>query len=144
MLAKLLGKSNDRLLLQTFTELETAVGNRGIDAKLVGDILKSSHFAIKALRLDSADSTPLEVYNALRANVGKKKPICKYDYVGVVVKDRCISLNEKDVAADDKNNASFSSRSLKHMQVELKKEIILRYKKVADGNRVVNRLLSSL
>lgn len=144
-LVTLLGRSNDRLLLKTIEELELATGCRGIDVKLLGDILHYSHKTVQKLGLDSADSTPLEVYGALRSGYGKIRSSEKNSYAGIVVRGRCISLSLDDLARDDKMDATFSDRSVECMQKALMSELKRRYEKAAgDHNRVVTRLLSSL
>jgi uncharacterized protein (TIGR00730 family) len=50
-------------------QLETATGNEGVDAKLVGDITKSMHDTLGALRLDDKDVTGQEAYAALLARI---------------------------------------------------------------------------
>lgn len=141
-LAKLLGRADDRLFLRTIEELEMATGHKGIDVRLVGEVLHQAHVAIKTLGLDSADSTALEVYNALRANgPGKETPA----FTGVIVHDRCISLHKKDLRLDADMEAQFSNRSIGHMQKALLGELKQRYKKAAgEHNLVATRLLASL
>ncbi|NLA42829.1 hypothetical protein GX865_01550 [Candidatus Saccharibacteria bacterium] len=144
-IASLLGRSNDRLFLKTIEELELATGNTGIDAKLLGDILQHSHKTIQKLRLDSADSTPLEVYNVLRLNLSKIRSSDKNSYACLMVRGRCISLNIDDLTRDEKSSSKFNDRSLDYVRKSLLTEIKNRYQKAAgDHNRVVKRLLSSL
>ncbi len=144
--AKLLGRSEDRLFVKTIEDLEVATGHKSVDVKLIGDVLHQAHVAIKKLGLDSADSTALEVYNALRVaqksgKLGKNTAA----YVGIIVHERCISLNEKDLATDESLGAGFNDRTIGHMQKALLAELKRRYIEAAGAhNRVASRLLASL
>ncbi len=46
-------------------QLEKASGHHGTDARLIGDITKKAHDAMRKLGLDPADTTGIEFYNAL-------------------------------------------------------------------------------
>lgn len=50
-------------------KLEKASGNQGVDTRLIGDITKKAHDAMRRLDLDPADTTGTELYRALLARV---------------------------------------------------------------------------
>lgn len=144
VLVDLLGRSEDKLLLVTIEDLEKATGSRGIDVRLVGDVLHRAHKVIRTLGLDSSDSTAMELYNALRVN-DNEDVLHNTSYVGMIIDKKCISFNAKDIAADEKVGARFEQRSLKHMQEALAQELAKRYMAKAGAYEViVKRLLKSV
>ena len=50
-------------------QLEEASGKKGIDTKLIGDIIEKTHQATRDLGLDHADTTGRELYQALLAKI---------------------------------------------------------------------------
>jgi hypothetical protein len=50
-------------------QLEKASGEKGIDARLIGEIIEKSHQCMRVLGLDPADSTAKEFYQALLSKV---------------------------------------------------------------------------
>jgi hypothetical protein len=50
-------------------QLEEATGKKGIDVKLIGDILEKTHDATRRLGLDHTDTTGRELYHALLAKI---------------------------------------------------------------------------
>lgn len=50
-------------------QLEQASGRQGTDTKLIGDILKKAHDAMRKLKLDPKDTTGPELYQALIAKI---------------------------------------------------------------------------
>lgn len=143
-LATLLGRPKDKLLLLTLEDLEKATGSKGVDVKLLGDILHRAHGAMRALKLDSTDTTAKELYNALRVN-DDEDILRKTAHVGLIVGNACISFNADDIAADNKKSVQFEERSLRHMQKALLEEVKQRYEaKAPASDRLVPRLLSKL
>lgn len=129
MLAALLGRESDTLLLHTITTFEKTTGTESVDVALMGDIWKKSHTAIRSLGLDSNDSTPLEVYNALRTKVagGATSIVKNTAHVGIMIDGECISLNKEDILQDHEKSVGFIDRSLANMRNELLNEIERRY-----------------
>lgn len=50
-------------------DLEKASGHQGVDARLIGDITRKTHQAIRELGLDSTNTTGKELYHALLARI---------------------------------------------------------------------------
>lgn len=61
--------AEEPLFSQSVRQLEKASGHHAADARLIGDILKLAHDRIRKMRLDPADSTGKEVYQALMNRV---------------------------------------------------------------------------
>lgn len=129
MLAALLGRESDTLLLHTIATFEKTTGTESVDVALMGDIWKRSHAVVRKLGLDSNDSTSLEIYNVLRAKAadGTIATMTNTSYVGVVIDGECISLNKADILEDHKKSVAFADRSLAAMRNELLNEIERRY-----------------
>ena len=64
-------KKDDPILSLALTKLEQAVGHAGVDVRLIADNRHKAHDILRTLRLDPANSTALEVYNALKSHVAK-------------------------------------------------------------------------
>ncbi|MFZ1360991.1 MAG: hypothetical protein WAS27_03155 [Candidatus Saccharimonadales bacterium] len=61
--------AEEPLFSQSVRQLEQASGQYAADVKLIGDILASAHDRMRQLRLDPADSTGHEIYQALMNKV---------------------------------------------------------------------------
>lgn len=143
MLARLLGR-NDIMFTVTMEDLEKSTGRQGIDVRLVGDVLHVSHRVIRRLGLDSADTTPLELYNALRVN-DDDGLLNDSDFAGIFFEGECISFNAADIKEDEQKNHTFEDRSLSHMHRALEKEITKRYKESRPGNdKMISRILLNI
>lgn len=143
LLARLLDRHDTRFRV-TMTDLEKATGKQGIDIKLVGDILHASHDMVRKMGLDSADTTPIELYNAL-INCTDIGLFAGTKYSGIILDDECISLNIEDVQYAKESKASFSDRSSVHLKESLVKEIKKRYKNSLHGNqKIIDRTLAEL
>lgn len=64
-------KAEEPLFSHALTQLERASGNSGADTRLIGDITKKAHQTMRALGLDSADTTGQEFYQALLSRIAK-------------------------------------------------------------------------
>ncbi len=62
-------QAEEPLFTQSVRQLEKASGHHGADTRLIGDILALAHDRMRQLRLDPADSTGKEVYQALMNKV---------------------------------------------------------------------------
>ena len=141
-LAKLIGRQDDKLLLATIDDLEKVTGSKGIDVTLLGEIISRSHNVIRALNLDSRDTTARELYQALRV-AHAREALELVDYLGVEVDGECISLNAHDLAEDVKKNVSFEQRTLGGMQAALAGELARRYMENATHHeKIVRRLVT--
>lgn len=61
--------AKEPLFSLSLKQLEEASGKKGIDTKLIGDIIGKTHDATKKLGLDHADTTGPELYHALLAKI---------------------------------------------------------------------------
>ena len=123
-LQDLLG-AKEPLFMTAMHHLEKATGHDGIDVRLIGDIIGRGHAVLRRLGLDPADTTPHELYNALRAHAHDDGLFDETSYVGLVYDGEVISLNRKDVA--DNQTTEYDQRSLRHMRCQLQHEIVDRY-----------------
>ena len=126
-LARLLGRSDDSLLIYTINNFEKTTHSSNVDVVLISDIWKKSHNCIKKLGLDSTDSTPREIYQALINYNDTKKLLKNCEYVAVAIGDEIISLNIEDLKQDKANSSTFEMRSLYFMRQALLNEIEARY-----------------
>src|SRR3990167_7948918 len=58
-------QAKDPLFTLAIKQLEDHTGNKGIDTKLIGELLAKSHAAMRTLKLDPADTKGVELYNSL-------------------------------------------------------------------------------
>jgi hypothetical protein len=57
--------AEEPIFSKSLSQLEKASGSQGADAKLVGDIIAKAHVSMRQLGLDPADTTGMELYQAL-------------------------------------------------------------------------------
>lgn len=117
--------ANDSLFLMAVHNLEKATGHDGVDVRLIGDIVARAHAVMRKLGLDPADTTPQELYSALRAHAKSKELFEETDFVGLVLNGEVISFNPDDVRRNHTRN--YSERLLEGMRNALKQEIVDRY-----------------
>jgi hypothetical protein len=110
--------------------LEKSTGNSGIDLRLIADIFENAHKVMRAIGLDTKDTTVKELYHSLIAAVKKEnieELLYETDYVLYVVGDDIISFNLIDVIENAHHELNFESRIISHGQRSLRGEIIERY-----------------
>ena len=142
-LKQLLGNDHP-LFVANLVALERAVGNDGVDAKLLGDILERGHRVLRSLGLDPSDTTALEAYKALNARASDthmREQFSDTDYVLLVLGDSLVSLNLHDIIENAHHQLKFENRLLGHAQRHLRMEIIRRY---AEHDRSDNELVHKL
>lgn len=61
--------AKEPLFSLSLKQLEEATGKKGIDTKLIGDIIEKTHTATQKLGLDHGDTTGKELYHALLAKI---------------------------------------------------------------------------
>ncbi len=125
-------------------QLERATGNAGIDTRLVADITHQAHEAMRRLGLDPADTTGVELYNALKSAVrsGRAETILgSLGYVLLNLGDGPISFNIQDVIENTHHELAFVQRQMGHAKRHLRLEIIKRY---AAHDRVHPQLVQEL
>lgn len=110
-------------------KLERAVGNEGVDVRLIADITHKAHETIRELGLDPAHTTALEAYNALRGYVKStgEHALFTADFVLFVLNGETVSFNLIDLLEDIHEDRSFKDRSLEHGRKALAGEIVIRY-----------------
>lgn len=142
-LAALLGRSNDALLLATLSDLEKKTGSKGIDVQLLSEILQNAHNIMRSLRLDIADITAKELYQALQGNSAQLKGV--HEYTGLVVRGSLVSFNAGDVTENNLKKAIFTKRTSVRMHDALAAEIAARYLNESHHHeRIVRRLLATI
>lgn len=141
-LAELLGHDHP-LFVANVAAMEKSAGNAGIDIKLIADITRAGHDTMRQLGLDTADTTPDELFQALNSAVKAGRGDLFFDtkYVIVNVGGEAISLNEKDIQSNIDQDRYFNERSLEHARRQLRSELIKRY---ADHERTNNKTINNL
>lgn len=62
--------AKEPLFSLSLKQLEEASGHKGVDVKLIGDIIEKTHTTTQTLGLDNKDTTGRELYYALQAKIG--------------------------------------------------------------------------
>ncbi|MCA9335188.1 carbohydrate kinase family protein, partial [Candidatus Saccharibacteria bacterium] len=142
-LRQLLG--NDHPLFATnLVALEKAVGNDGVDVKIIGDILERGHRILRSIGLDPADTTGLEAYKSLNSHAKSdefKAQLRDTDFVLLTFGDDLVSFNLHDIVENTHHQLRYEDRVLGHAQRHLRAEIIRRY---AEHDRSNNELVHKL
>ncbi len=137
--------SNDHpLFTRTLAEFERAVGNEGIDTRLIADITEKAHSAMRQLGLDPADTSAEELYHALGAIVMNDNPTTIFkdcEYVLLRFPEGPVSFNEQDVVENAHHELPFKNRVVGHAQRHLRIEIIKRY---AEHDRTSGEMVHEL
>lgn len=123
-------KKDDPLLSLALTKLEQAVGNVGVDVRLIADNRHKAHDILRAFRLDPANSTAIEVYNALKSHVAKSdrtQELLATDYVLYEFDGEVVSFNVIDILEDIREGNDFRHRTLSHGRRALMGEVMHRY-----------------
>ncbi len=110
--------------------LEQATGNAGVDTRLIADITQIAHQVLRALGLDTANTTGLELYNSLRNAVlsGQAETLLgQSNFVLLNLGDGPVSLNVLDVIENAHHELPYEKRQVAHAQRHLRAEIIRRY-----------------
>lgn len=123
----LLGRPKDKLLEIAFADLEKATGQKALDAKLIGDILKIGHQVVRDMGLEK-DFTAKELYQSLRVHEQLIGP--ELMHVGLIVHGEVVSFSPEDLATDYQESHRFEQRSLVALHTELASEIVRRYLEV--------------
>jgi sugar/nucleoside kinase (ribokinase family) len=136
--------SNDHPLF-TFNieQLEKAVGDDSVSARIVADSLESAHNVIRAIGLDPNDTTAKEIYQALNSkNEDQLLELLKdSEYVLIPFPSGVISFNIQDVIENKHHQLAFEDRILGHAQRHLRLQIVKRY---AEADKIDNDLIKKL
>ncbi|USN97017.1 MAG: carbohydrate kinase family protein [Candidatus Nomurabacteria bacterium] len=142
-LKQLLGNDHP-LFVANLVALEKAVGNDGVDAKLLGDIIERGHEVLRSVGLDPADTTGVEAYRALSniaGNEASRGKLRDTDFVLLLFGDDLVSFNLHDIIENSHHQLKFENRVLGHAQRHLRAEIVRRY---AEHDRSNNELVHEL
>lgn len=142
-LKRLLGNDHPLFVSNMFS-LERAVGNDGVDTRLLGDIFAKGYRTLHSLGLDPQNTTPLEAYRVLLNLVGSNAVYDKLedtDYVLLVLDGELVSFNKNDVLKNAERKLKFEQRHYDAAQRSLRLEIVKRY---ADHDRSDNSLVHRL
>jgi sugar/nucleoside kinase (ribokinase family) len=105
--------------------LERASGHSGLDARLIGDILLEAHSTMRRMGLDPADTTGLELYNALKSHAGDEYMFTETEYVGLKFADNIVSFNPVDI--QENANKPYGEHTTENMKCALQRELVDRY-----------------
>ncbi|MDN5274627.1 MAG: putative Ribokinase [Candidatus Saccharibacteria bacterium] len=105
--------------------LERASGHSGLDARLIGDILIEAHNTMRHIGLDPADTTGLELYNALKAHVNDEGLFSETAYVGLFMGGIVVSFNLADIR--ENLNKTYGEHTTENMKCALQRELVDRY-----------------
>ncbi len=142
-LKQLLG--NDHPLFKAnMSALERAVGNDGVDTRLIGDIYRHGYKVLRDLGLDPSYTTPLEAYRAL-SNLAKTDQVEEIlkdtDYTILLIEGELVSFNIHDVVDNYHHQLRFEFRVVSAAQRRLRAEIVKRY---ADHDRSSNEIVKNI
>lgn len=144
MFLKDLLENDHPLFTANIHKLEQATGFAGIDTRLVADITHQAHDAMRAMGLDPADTTGVELYNTLKNTVknGQAESLLgPLDFILLNLGDGPISLNLQDVIENSHHELPYVQRQSGHGKRHLRQEIIKRY---AEHDRTHNTLVHQL
>ena len=122
--------SSNPLLVHTLSQLERSTGDEGVDLRLIADITHKKHEVMRALGLDTADTTARELYLALNSYIEREdnhELLFEADYVMARVDGEIVSLNLIDAIENSHHHIPFEHRLISHGQRALRGEILGRY-----------------
>lgn len=123
-------QSSDPLFIHTMHQLERSTGHEGVDLRLIADITHKQHDVMRALGLDTADTTARELYLALNAYIEREDDhelLFDTDFILARIAGEIISLNYIDIVENMHHHLPFERRLLSHGQRALRGEILERY-----------------
>lgn len=142
-LAQLIG-SDHPLFVFNVAQLEKATGHAGIDTRLIADITEKSHQVMRGLGLSPADTTPIELYNALVSAVqdGRAEDLLvDTDYVIALVDNVPISMNRQDIEVIAQQGTELGEHNNDQAERRLRAEVVRRY---AEHDRTDNLIVHEL
>lgn len=119
-------------------QLEKMTGQKGVDTRIIADVLERAHNVMRKLGLDTGDTTGKELYYALTGTVrhGTFRDILSdTDYVILQVDGRVISFNMIDVIENAHHHLPFEHQTVSHGQRSLRGEIVGRYLELIADNK---------
>lgn len=142
-LAQLMGHDHP-LFVFNIAQLEKATGGAGVDTRLIADITERSHQVMRALGLNPAITTPVELYNALKSVVegGRvEELLVDTDYTIALVDNVPISMNVQDIEYVVDNDIKLGQHNNDHAERRLRAEVVRRY---AEHDRTDNLIVHEL
>lgn len=142
-LAMMLG-SDHPLFVYNVAEMERATGGAGVDTRLIADIMRAGHDVMRTLGIDTADTLPEELYQALNAAVRRgdgERLLGDTKYVMMLIQGQPISMNLEDVTQNAEQNLAYDQRERENACRNLRTEIIRRY---AEHERTNDRRIRHL
>ncbi len=144
MFLKDLLASDHPLFTINLQRLERATGNAGVDTRLIADITQIAHQVMRDLGLDPANTSGIELYNALRnaARTGLAEGLlASSSFTLINLGNGPISLNVLDVIENSHHELPYEQRRIDHGQRQLRIEVIRRY---AEHDRTRNEIVQSM
>ena len=123
----------------TLRQLEKMTGHGGTDVRYIADITARAHEVMRKIGLDTADTTPLELYKTLEAHAANKQLFKHTDDVGLIVDGQVISFNIDDVTMNKKH--TYELRVSDHMRCQLQHGLMARY---AEHDKVDETLIEEM
>jgi hypothetical protein len=118
-------QAEEPLFSMALRKLEQAAGHSGVDVRLISDVILRAHHVMREIGLDPADTTSLELYNALLAHADKRALFAETEFAGLSFSGKVISFNFDDIQENIDKNIEQSTTG--HMQVCLRRELVRRY-----------------
>ncbi|MDB5168063.1 MAG: putative Ribokinase, partial [Candidatus Saccharibacteria bacterium] len=114
-------QAEEPLFSMALRKLEQAAGHSGVDVRLISDVILRAHHVMREIGLDPADTTSLELYNALLAHADKRALFAETEFAGLSFSGKVISFNFDDIQENIDKNIEQSTTG--HMQVCLRREL---------------------
>lgn len=111
-------------------QLERLTGQKGVDTRLIADILEKAHEIMRRLGLDVADTTGRELYFALLGTVESdsiEDILADSDYLLLKLDGVVISFNMIDVIENAHHHLPYGKQVINHGQRSLRGELVSRY-----------------
>ncbi len=149
LLCSMLGlKKRQQLFSQGIKILEKSSASKGIDTRLIADIISTSNQIIRQLKLDTKDTTGEELYYTLLSLAGQdnaKEMLESATYILKIYDGKMISFNYLDIKQNAKERLSYAKQISSRAQKKLGQEIISRYKdKTSLTNNDFNEVLKMM
>jgi len=123
-------KSKGAIFSSGLAQLEKTTGGKGVDTRLIADIIEKAHAIMRKLGLDHRDTTAHELYSALVASIKNntyQSILLDSDYVLLALDDKIISFNLIDVIENAHHELKLEHQIISHGQRSLRGEIVDRY-----------------
>ena len=118
-------QAKEPLFTTALRQLEKAAGHSSVDVRLISDIISRAHHTMRQIGLDPADTTMVELSNALKANAENVELFEDTDFVGLSFNGQIVSFNVEDIA--ENRTKSANEQTSIHMQLALRDELVRRY-----------------